>query len=323
MPVRDARDTLAQAIESILCQRGVRLELIIADDGSRDGSLEIANKYSRQDKRVRLLCLPRQGLVAALNTALSQARGEIIARMDADDISRSGRLARQLALLGKADLASCRVRCFSQNNLKSGLQRYERWINSLISHRAMIRELFVECPIPHPTLMIKRRIIRAVGGYRLGHFPEDYDLVFRCWLAGARFAKVPAVLLDWRDSTKRLQRQSARYSRDNFRKLKLRYLRQSHLRGGVVTVWGAGRNGKPWARLLQQAGLEVAGFIEISPRKIGKLIYGLPVFPPKEIDNKARGIILCAVGAQGAREEIRGYLKGIGRREEKDFLFVA
>ncbi len=324
MPVRDAAATLREAISSILRQQGVRLELIVADDGSRDGSLRIVNEFCRADKRLRLMLLPRRGLVPALNAALAQARGEVIARMDADDISHPDRLRRQLALLDQADVVSCRVKCFPAERVRSGLQRYQNWINSLTSHLAITRELFIECPLPHPTLMLRREILEKIGGYREGRFPEDYDLVFRLFLARARFAKCPAVLLDWRESRGRLQRKSRRYSPENFRKLKLHYLKRIHLKGNrPVTVWGAGRNGKPWGMLMQKSGLDVAGFIEISPRKIGKKIYGLPVFAPEDIKSKARGLIAVAVGAPGARKEIRAYMKKIRLRETKDYLFLA
>ncbi len=324
MPVRDAAATLEPAIHSILNQKGVRIELIVADDGSRDGSLRIVNAICRRDRRLRLLLLSRRGLVPALNAALSLARGEIVARMDADDISRPARLSSQMKLLQNADAVSCRVNCFPASQIKSGLKRYEEWINSLITHRATTRELFVECPLAHPTLMLKRDLLEKAGGYTTKRWPEDYDLVFRLWMLGARFAKCPRLLFDWRESKKRLQKRSRRYSPDNFRRVKLHYLRQTHLKGGrPLTLWGAGRNGKPWARLFLKHGLDVAGFIEIDPRKIGKTIYGLPVFSPDDIEEKARGIIIGAVGALGARAEIREHLRRIGKRELEDFLFVA
>ena len=70
------------------------------------------------------------------------------------------------------------------SDIRAGRQRYEDWLNSIQAHCVVEQELFVECPMAHPTFMMTRSAYDAVGGYRDVSGPEDYDLVFRMWHAG-------------------------------------------------------------------------------------------------------------------------------------------
>src|SRR5687768_15583102 len=102
MPYRDAEETIAEAIESILAQRDVELELIAIDDGSRDAGPQIARSIADHDPRVRLASAERRGLIAALEIGWRSARGAFIARMDADDVAHPDRLRMQLDAMSSA-----------------------------------------------------------------------------------------------------------------------------------------------------------------------------------------------------------------------------
>ena len=95
--------------------------------------------------------------------------------------------------------------------------------------------------------------------------PEDYDLWLRAHAAGARFAKLPEVLVDWRDGPGRLSRTDPRYAAARFRDLKLRALEAGALARRPAVVWGAGPVGKGWSRALRARGHEVAAFVEVHP----------------------------------------------------------
>src|SRR5256885_481813 len=97
MPVYNAERHLREAIDSILAQTFSNFEFLIMDDGSTDGSIDISRSYA--DPRIRVLAEPHEGVVSVLNRGLVEARGEYIARMDADDVSEPRRLSRQLAYL--------------------------------------------------------------------------------------------------------------------------------------------------------------------------------------------------------------------------------
>ena len=97
LPVRNGGAWFALALQSILDQDGCDFELIVIDDGSSDGTSELL--AACPDARLRVLRREGGGLVAALNAGLELARGDYVARMDADDIALPGRLARQAATL--------------------------------------------------------------------------------------------------------------------------------------------------------------------------------------------------------------------------------
>src|SRR5207244_5758317 len=144
----------------------------------------------------------QRGLVEALNTGLDRCRAPLVARMDADDLMHRARLGAQLAALADApDLAAvgCHVRLFPRRALRDGRRAYERWLNRIDSPRRVREEAFVECPVAHPTLVIRREILADLG-YRDRGWPEDYDLLLRLVCAGHDIGVVPRRLLAWRDS---------------------------------------------------------------------------------------------------------------------------
>jgi hypothetical protein len=147
----------------------------------------------------------------------------------------------------------------------------------------------------------------------------------RMRLNGGRFAKCDEVLLEWRDGAGRRTRTDCRYSPRNFLRLKAKYLPRLCLEGREeVTVWGAGRGGRRWRRELADAGIRVRRFIDIDPRKIGRIIHGAPVLPPAALEQHLPGdFILATVGSRGARDIIRPQLLAMGYVELKDFLFLA
>jgi hypothetical protein len=118
--------------------------------------------------------------------------------------------------------------------LREGQRIYLEWLNSLLEDGDIHREMFVESPLPHPSVIIRKAWLDQVGGYQDRGWPEDYDLWMRLYLAGAQFAKLPEVLLDWRDDPQRLTRTDSRYSLENFLRLKAYYLQLDPGRAG----WG-------------------------------------------------------------------------------------
>lgn len=98
LPVYNGEPYLAAALESILRQDHDRLEVIAIDDGSTDGSLEILRRYQRADDRIFIVSRENRGLIATLNEGLALAKGELVARMDADDIAYPTRFSRQVSL---------------------------------------------------------------------------------------------------------------------------------------------------------------------------------------------------------------------------------
>ena len=327
MPVRDAEATLPAAIESIECQTFREFEVVAVDDGSADRSGELLEAWRARDDRVRIVRQAHTGIVGALEAARAVAEGPYLARMDADDVALPERLAAQVELLdANADMVVCgvHVEYFPPESVGNGSLRYQRWLNSLTDPEDVERDLFVECPLAHPSFLLRADAVRAAGGYVDRGWPEDYDLLFRLWERGGRLGVVPRTLLRWREGDERLSRTSAVYSQDAFRRCKVHYLLRTLARDrdGLV-VWGAGPLGKAFAREVQAAGGEVRAFIDLDPRKLGQTIHGATVMGPDGIHSLTGAFCVASVGQEGARDDIRASLIAAGWRESEDFVAVA
>jgi hypothetical protein len=314
--VRDGARHLSEALASLDAQTFRDFELIVVDDGSRDDSAAIAEAHG-----ARVLRQGREGLVVALERGRAAARGRLLARMDADDVALPERLELQVAALEAEGLDACGGAIEYFPRATEGAERYARWLNGLVTPEAAARDVFVECPLPHPTLVVRREAVELAGGYRDLGWPEDYDLVLRLWARGARFRNVEQVVLRWRDHPGRLSRQEPRYSQEAFVRCKVHHLRETLLRRarGAV-VFGAGPVGKSFGREL---GAELLAFVEVDPRKLGKRIYGVPVVPIEEAGRFPDALWLGAVAGEEVRSQIRELAAAQGRREGVDFAAVA
>jgi glycosyltransferase involved in cell wall biosynthesis len=324
LPARNAETTVAAAIEGVLAQRGATpFEVVCVDDASTDGTAALLEGFARADPRVRLVAGEGRGLVAALQLGFSHCQGELVARMDADDLVHPDRLRLQADLLStdpSLGAVGSLVRCFP-GPLTPGLARLEKWLDSIVTAEQCAAARFVEAPLVHPSTMFRREALLAVGGWRDAGWAEDWDLLLRLAARGWRLAKVPEVLLFWRDSPDRLTRTGDAYQADRMIDLRAHHLAQGPLRERPFEVWGAGPTGKRLARALERHGLRPRRFWDIDPRK--RVARGLPVLDARGLRHPEKALIVCAVGAAGAREDIRAQLEPRGFEEERDFLFAA
>jgi glycosyltransferase involved in cell wall biosynthesis len=324
MPVRDGGDYLAQAVDSILAQDHHDLELILVDDHSADGAI---GRLVVDDPRFTVIASTAQGVSAAFNSGLSRARGEYVARMDADDIALPQRIGRQLRYLfdhPEVDICGACVEIFSKNGIDGGNRRYQDWLNGCRSPGEIHRQIFVESPIPNPTALFRRQALTRLGGYRNTDWPEDYDLYLRADGLQMKMGKPEGILLRWREHERRLTRNDNRYALEQFQRAKAFYLCRDRLRHDApLLIWGAGPSGRLLHDLLAEQGAGVMGFLDVHPRRIGGEKRGLPVWPIDAQEKIRQSFVLVAVGAAGAREEIRGFMRGLGRKEGEHFLFLA
>lgn len=331
MPCFNAADTLPEALESLTGQTLVDFELIAVDDGSNDATASILKQWAVMDARIRPIFQPHSGIVVALNNGWHACQSPLIARMDADDLACPERLERQVAFLDmnpEIGVVGCRVKGYPQEEVRQGFMIYLDWQNSLLTDVDIRREMFVESPLAHPSVVIRQEWLSRVGGYQDHGWPEDYDLWLRLYLAGARFAKLPEFLLHWREHPQRLTRQDSRYSLENFLRLKAHYLARGPLNGkGAVLVWGAGMMGRRLSKHLLRQGVPLTAFVDIDPAKIGRTRWGLPIISPEELPAWWQAAedpaVLAAVGARGARQLIRQHLNQLGLREARDWWSVA
>ncbi len=327
LPVHNGGVHLPAALDSIKAQSFADFELLFVDDGSTDGSARVASRLWRGDERLQVFSPGRVGLVGALNLGLAAARAPLVARMDADDIAAPQRLEKQVAYLSEhpeVGICATQVGCFAADVLGEGYRHYEAWQNSLLEHGEILRELYVESPLAHPTVMMRTAIVRDLGGYRDRGWAEDYDLWLRAAQAGVGFGKVPQVLLQWRDHSERASRRQKVYSEDAFLRCKAHFLARGPLRGKRrVVIWGAGQVGRRLARYLLIEGAALLAFVDIDPRKVGRYRQQLPVHAAGELGQLAADFVIAAVGSRGARGLIRTRLVEMGFKEGESFLCAA
>ncbi|HSJ97968.1 MAG TPA: glycosyltransferase [Myxococcota bacterium] len=327
IPARDAAATLPACLASVRRQSEPRFECVVVDDGSADATRAVAERFAADDARFRIRVTPRRGLVPALLDGLAACRAPLVARLDADDLAHRRRLELQAAALAADPTLAgvgCHVRVFPRAGLRPGLRGYEAWLRGIRDARAVRAERFVECPLPHPTWMLRREAL-LVAPWRDAGWPEDYDLLLRWLEAGRRICVVPRRLVAWRDGPGRMWRTSPAYAPERFVACKAHFLARGPLRHSAEYVlWGHGATGRALRRALAAEGRHPAAIVEIHPRRIGRRIGGAPVVRPEAIPAVRRGLPLVAsVSGAFARSEIRAWCARLGLREDVDFWCAA
>lgn len=228
MPVYNAERYLREAVDSILAQTLRDFELIAVDDGSRDASRSILDDYARRDPRVRVISRPNTGIVGALNDGLAAARGEFIARMDADDWVTPNRFERQVAFLREHPDHVCVGSFFNYMDASGALVK---WNPRETDPAAIERTLLAGDggALIHPVILLRRDALEKTGFYRVeAQWVEDLDLYLRLAQVG-RLSNVPEVLLHYRYHS-----QSVNFTRNEGRlQRKLWVLEQAHAARGL------------------------------------------------------------------------------------------
>lgn len=198
MSVYNGEKYAPEAVESILAQTFRDFELIIIDDGSTDGTKALLENYATRDPRVRLISRPNKGLTKTLNEGLGLARGEFIARMDADDVSLPTRFEKQVEFLwAHPDCVCVGARVLRVDPYGSPLSESDH----KLTHEEIDAQLIEQglgWAITHPAAMMRRDAVQKVGGYREQFkTSQDLDLWLRLAEVG-RLANLPEVLLKYR-----------------------------------------------------------------------------------------------------------------------------
>lgn len=251
MSVYNARneDEFDKAIESILRQQGVELELIIYDDGSDEAGRKLLSRVlkwdeenciSYRDYRVRLISSDEhRGIARGLNSCIDIANGRFIARMDADDISKPDRLmieAGELDVNHDIDFVGCGAYLFDDKGI------YGK--RMLPTHPA-IDDYLKFSPYIHPTVMFRRELFDQ---YRYDESVvtaqcEDYELFLKLYEHGIKGMNIPECLYEYREDTDSYHRRTLKR---RIREVRVRYRYFGHMHG-VSTVKKAGAILRPLA----------------------------------------------------------------------------
>jgi glycosyltransferase involved in cell wall biosynthesis len=204
MPVYNGQRFLEQALDSIVAQTYRDFDFHVVDDGSTDDTPRILRRYAARDPRIILHTLERnQGFAAALNVGCRAARGDLIARMDADDVSLPNRLERQITFLRRHSdvgvLGTC-VQVIDEDGRLGAV-----WPCPAQPGLTAWTLMFT-CIVVHPSVMLRRSLLERSGFYPLGYTPvEDYAL----WMRMAKMTRItnlPDVLVRYREVGSSLSR---------------------------------------------------------------------------------------------------------------------
>ena len=178
MSCHNASVYLSGAIESILQQTYSDYELLLINDGSTDNTLEIVKEYASQDKRIVVVDKKNTGLADSLNRGLDLARGEWIARLDADDVALPDRLAKQMSFVQQNEavvLLGTGCIIIDGSGREAGHYRYPT------DHDSLVRQLRTYGrPFPHSSVVFHKETVADIGGYNRRFVrSQDYDLWLR------------------------------------------------------------------------------------------------------------------------------------------------
>jgi glycosyltransferase involved in cell wall biosynthesis len=197
LPVFNGSAYIIESVASILTQTFRDFELLVVDDGSTDNTRELLAPLAARDPRLQILAEPHRGLVGSLNHGIKVARGELIARMDADDAAMPERFAAQVAYLDAnpdcvtVGTSILKVNAEGMPAKKSGTS----WQLPAFVPLAFPPEIG---GVPHPTALIRASALAQVGGYRPYFYnAEDRDLWARLWAVG-RIYQLKDVALRYR-----------------------------------------------------------------------------------------------------------------------------
>ena len=198
LPVYNGGEPLREAIESILSQDEPDFELLIVEDCSTDDSAAVIRSYAQADSRIRAIFHERNaGIAVTLNEGLREARSDLVARMDHDDVALPNRLSTQIRFLRthpQVAVAGSFVYHMGRT------PQLDRLIRLPVEHEGIMDRLPKNNCLYHPSVMLRRDPILSLGGYRAGLYnAEDYDL----WLRTSRvyrLANIPVPLLRYRFS---------------------------------------------------------------------------------------------------------------------------
>lgn len=324
IPFKNTASFLDECINSIINQTYKNWELIIIDDHSSDNGYSQVNSFAKKDARIKLFKNSGIGIIDALQLAFSRSSGDLITRMDSDDIMRSEKietLVNNLLKYGKQHVAIGLVNYFSKEGVKSGFKSYEVWLNTLTKTGANYSDIYKECSIPSPCWMVYKDDLVSVDGFNPNRYPEDYDLAFRFYKHGFKCIPCSTILHDWRDYNTRTSRTHIHYAENYFIDLKLHYFLELDFdKNKTLVLWGAGNKGKKIAKILIEKDIDFEWICD-NPKKIGKDIYGKIMCAFSYLKTVKNPQSIITVANKIAQEEIKVYLKSLHLINNKGYFF--
>ena len=324
LPVFNTELYLADCLESILAQTEKDWELFAIDDFSTDGSWGVLEKYAERDARVKVFKNREKGIVHALRLAFAKSTGQLVTRMDSDDLMLPQKLERLKSGLlenGPGHLAVGQVEYFAEGGVGEGYLRYAGWLNGLTAEGKNFHHIYKECAVPSPAWMAWRSDLEKAGAFRSDIYPEDYDLAFRLRQIGLEIIPGHEAIHRWRDRPDRASRTDPNYRDFTFIHLKTTwFLKTDHDPKRPLVLWGAGKKGKRIARYLNENGTSF-GWVTNNPEKIGKEIRGVELREVGILRQLNNPQVIVAVASPNDQLEIRAFFGENDLEEGGHFFF--
>lgn len=239
LPVYNCAAYLAQCLESLLVQTFRDFKLLVIDDGSSDGSMEIIQQYAALDKRIRIQRYKsNQGLVYVLNEAIAQCESEFIARMDADDWCEPERLAIQVEYLQRypsVAIVGSWIQLFGDRDEVWHYRQQDAFIKAML--------LFKTSGFSHSSLMARTRLLKDFPYDPAYRHVEDTELWTRIMVAQPHweFANIPQVLTHYRVSQQQVSQRYRKEQEDCYQRIIRRLLEHILTRSVSTAEWGCHR----------------------------------------------------------------------------------
>ena len=324
MPVKNTDKYLTACLDSICNQSETHWELIAVNDHSTDQCNAILTEYASKDQRVKVFQNNGNGIIDALRLAFSKSRGNLITRMDSDDIMHLDKikiLKNNLTIQGEGHIATGFVKYISEKKLGEGFQKYEAWLNRLTREGNNFTEIYKECVIPSPSWMVYRNDLITCKAFEPNYYPEDYDLTFRFYLNDLKPIPCADILHYWRDYPTRTSRTDEHYSDNTFLEIKTHYfLKKEYNKEKNLVVWGAGAKGKSLAKKMIDRSIPFYWICD-NPKKVGKHIYDQKLFPFKQLESIENAQSIITVANPKEQEIIKQYFNERGAKSMEDYFF--
>lgn len=327
MAIKDTAPYLPECLDSIIAQTYPHWELIAINDHSTDETPEILAEYAMKDPRIRVFHSDCPKLIPTLKYGYPYCQGPLMNRMDSDDRMPADKLETMVSewyKYGKGHVIAGGTEHFRDDGeVGDGFKRYDAWLNHVAKNALHLEELYKECVIPSHCWLMHKEDLDAIGAFEPEIYPEDYDLTFRIVEANLKIIGIDKILHHWRDRSNRISRTWEEYKDNRYFDLKVTNFRKLHHNPGrPLVLWGAGRNGKDMAKLLQVQKVDFHWVCD-NENKIGHNVYGVIMQSTNAIAELDNPQVMIVVAAPDAKSGIESTLVELGLKRGVDWWFFA
>jgi len=324
MPAKNAGKYIDECLTSIRKQTFTFWELIIVNDHSTDDSLKIIEGFCHLDPRIKVFQNSGNGIIPALQLALSKTKGIYIARMDADDVMPEQNLALKfnaLSISPPKTIITGLVKFIGTDEVSEGYSKYENWLNERVQKQDYWQWVYRECVIASPNWLVRKQEILDCGGFKDMSYPEDYDHVLKWHTCGFGIKGINETTLFWRVHSERISRNSDRYSQESLFRLKVGHFLKHELGNTNLILWGTSKKGRLTASILNKNKIKFL-WMDLKP-KLNTSINGQNILPFKTIENLSDFKLLISVYPEPDELILlQKYLKDLGLIMGENYWFL-